>query len=72
MYQSFCSVSDYSSDVLYHKCDTQSGNSGSALQSWVGSELYVIGVHKGYPNSTRQLRASLHPAEGLGGPVRLD
>lgn len=51
MYQSFCSVSDYSSDVLYHQCDTQKGNSGSALQSWVGSDLYVIGVHKGAPDS---------------------
>jgi len=36
----------------YHKCDTQGGNSGSALQSWVGSDLYVLGVHKGYPNAT--------------------
>lgn len=52
MYQSFCSVFDVTSDVLYHKCDTQGGNSGSALQSWVGSDLYVLGVHKGYPNST--------------------
>jgi V8-like Glu-specific endopeptidase len=52
LYQSFCSVSDYTGDVLYHKCDTQGGNSGSALQSWVGSDLYVIGIHRGYPNST--------------------
>jgi V8-like Glu-specific endopeptidase len=52
MYQSFCSVYDYTSDVLYHRCDTQSGNSGSALQSWVGDDLYVIGVHKGYPSTT--------------------
>ncbi|NMO14272.1 trypsin-like serine protease [Pyxidicoccus fallax] len=52
MYRSSCTISNTTSDVLYHKCDTQGGNSGSAIQSYVGSDLYVLGVHKGYPDST--------------------
>lgn len=52
MYRSYCTIWDVTSDVLYHKCDTQKGNSGSAIQSYVGSDLYVLGVHKGSPESS--------------------
>ena len=47
MYKSNCYITQQTSDLLYHKCDTSNGNSGSAFQTLVGSDVYVIGIHKG-------------------------
>lgn len=50
-YRSSCNVNFVDADRLYYTCDTQAGNSGSAVWSWINGSPYAIGVHKGFPSS---------------------
>jgi len=50
MYGMQCQIDDASEDLEY-ECDSQPGQSGAAIYTWINDSPYVIGVHRGSSSS---------------------
>jgi V8-like Glu-specific endopeptidase len=52
MYRDYCHIQDVDDHRLWHDCDTQPGQSGSAIWDYVNGGPGVLGVHRGTPDGT--------------------